>query len=109
MTRSKDDYHGTLECFIYVLICHMPDFHVLQLHNKLQKIELEYFYLMICFCFLYLYLFDLIGFYVTPTQYRSYGKVPALQVPFRALFLAKNGHLSITTIRICIKKNKTVY
>jgi hypothetical protein len=37
MTRGKDVYHGTLECFIYVLICHVSVFHVLQLHNKLQN------------------------------------------------------------------------
>jgi hypothetical protein len=41
MTRRKDVYHGTLECFIYVLICHVPDFHVLQLHNKLQKVDMS--------------------------------------------------------------------
>jgi hypothetical protein len=40
MTRRKDAYHGTLECFIYVLICHVPNFHVLQLHNKLQKVDM---------------------------------------------------------------------
>jgi hypothetical protein len=37
MTSGKDVYHRTLQCFIYVLICHVPVFHVLQLHNKLQK------------------------------------------------------------------------
>jgi hypothetical protein len=42
MTRGKDVYHGTLECFIYVLICHVPVFHVLQLYNKLQKINMSY-------------------------------------------------------------------
>jgi hypothetical protein len=42
MARGKDVYHGTLECFIYVLICHVPVFHVLQLHNKLQKINMSY-------------------------------------------------------------------
>jgi hypothetical protein len=41
MIRRKDVYHGTLECFIYVLICHVPNFHVLQLHNKLQKIDMS--------------------------------------------------------------------
>jgi hypothetical protein len=40
MTRRKGVYHGTLECFIYVLICHVPVFHVLQLRNKLQKIDM---------------------------------------------------------------------
>jgi hypothetical protein len=39
----------------------------------------------------------LIGFYVTPTQYRSFGEVPAFtgggrpQVPFHALFQARTG------------------
>jgi hypothetical protein len=41
MTRRKDVYHGTLECFIYVLIRHVPVFHVLQLQNKLQKIDMS--------------------------------------------------------------------
>jgi hypothetical protein len=43
MTRRKDVYHSTLECFIYVLICHVPVFHVLQIHNKLQKIDISCF------------------------------------------------------------------
>jgi hypothetical protein len=43
MTRWKDVYHGTLEYFIYVLIFHVPVFHVLQLHNKLQKIDMSCF------------------------------------------------------------------
>jgi hypothetical protein len=43
MTRGKDVYHGTLECFIYVLICHVPVFHALQPHNKLQKINMSCF------------------------------------------------------------------
>jgi hypothetical protein len=41
MTRRKDVYHGTLECFIYVLICHVHVFRVLQIHNKLQKIDMS--------------------------------------------------------------------
>jgi energy-converting hydrogenase A subunit M len=41
MTRRKDVYQGTLEYFIDVLICHVPVFHVLQLHNKLQKIDMS--------------------------------------------------------------------
>jgi hypothetical protein len=41
MTRGKDVYNGTLECFIYVLICHVPVFHELQLHNNLQKINMS--------------------------------------------------------------------
>jgi hypothetical protein len=40
MTRGKDVYHGTLECFTCVLICHVPVFHVLQLDNKLQKVDM---------------------------------------------------------------------
>jgi hypothetical protein len=43
MTRGKDVYHGPLECFIYVLICHGPIFHALQLHNKIQKINMSCF------------------------------------------------------------------
>jgi hypothetical protein len=41
MTRRKDVYHGTLEYFIYVLICHVPVFHVVQLHNKQQKLYMS--------------------------------------------------------------------
>jgi hypothetical protein len=43
MTRRKDVYHGTLECLIYVLICHVPVFDVLQNHNKRQKIDMSCF------------------------------------------------------------------
>jgi hypothetical protein len=41
MTRGKDVYHGTLECLIYVLICHVSVFQVPQLHNKLHKIDMS--------------------------------------------------------------------
>jgi hypothetical protein len=46
MTRRKDVYHGTLGCFIYVLICHVPIYHVLQLHNKLQNIDMSAFFIL---------------------------------------------------------------
>ena len=39
--HTKEVYHGTLECFSYMFLCHLSSFQLLQLHIKLHNIEMS--------------------------------------------------------------------